>query len=107
MLQNTCLSFMTNMLLSPNSIVFVCNSHYIDYLIKQLGIDNSLGNPTYTPKTLTKEEEILDNHRFVLCSFGISTKDEELNLPLLYWIPKLHQYPFNQRYIAGSAKCFT
>jgi hypothetical protein len=60
-------------------------------LIKELGIDNSLGNPTYTPTTLTKDE-ILDNHRSVLCSFGISTKDEELDLPSLYWIPT--QVPF-------------
>jgi hypothetical protein len=27
------------------------------------------------------KEEILDNHRRDLCSFGISTKDEELDLP--------------------------
>jgi hypothetical protein len=64
----------------PNNIVFVCKSHYIDYLIKELCIDNALSNPTYTPTTLTKEE-ILDNHRSVLCSFGISTIDEELDLP--------------------------
>ena len=51
----------------PYNIVFVCKSHYIDGLIKELGIDNSLGNPTYTPTTLTKEE-ILDNHRSGLCS---------------------------------------
>jgi hypothetical protein len=37
---------------------------YIDCLIKELGIDNSLGNPTYTLRALTKEE-ILDNHRSV------------------------------------------
>jgi hypothetical protein len=37
-------------------------------------------------------DEILDNHRSVLCSFGISTKDEELDLPSLYWIPT--QVPF-------------
>ena len=43
------------------------------------GIDNSLGNPTYTLSTLTKEE-ILDNDRSVLRSFGITTKDEELVL---------------------------
>jgi hypothetical protein len=61
---------------APNNIVFVCKSHYIDCLIKELGIDNSLGNHT--------KEEILDNHRSVLCSFGISTKDEELDLPSLY-----------------------
>ena len=79
-----------------NNIVFVflCKSHYIDCLIKALGIGNSLGNPTYTPTTVTKEE-ILDNHRSVLCSFGISTKDEELDLPSLYWIPKLHMCPSN------------
>jgi hypothetical protein len=52
-------------------------------LINELGIDNSLGNSTYTLTTLTKEE-ILDNHKSVLCSFGISTKDEELDLPSLY-----------------------
>ena len=57
---------------APNNFGFVCKSHYIDCLIKELGIDNSLGNPTYTPTTHTKEE-IMDNHRSVLCSFGIST----------------------------------
>jgi hypothetical protein len=111
MLLNTCLFFITNMLLSPptrphNNIVFVCKSHYIDCLIKELCIDNSLGNPTYAPTTITKEE-ILDKHRSVLCSFGISTKDEELDLPSLYWTPKLRKCPFKQRYIAGSAKCST
>jgi hypothetical protein len=60
-------------------------SHYTDRLIKELGIGNSLGNPTYTPTTLT-EVEILDKHMSVLCSFVISTTDEELDLPLLYWI---------------------
>jgi len=64
---------------APNNIAFVCKSHYVDCLIKELGIDNSLGNLTNTPTTLTKEE-ILDNHRSVLCSVGISTKDEKLDL---------------------------
>ena len=68
---------------APNNIVFVCKSHYVDCLIKELEFDNSIGNPTNTPMTRTKEE-ILDNHRSVLCSFGISTKDEELDLPSLY-----------------------
>ena len=57
---------------APNNIVFVCKSHHIECLIKELGIDNSQGNPAYTPTTLTKEE-ILANHKSVLCSFGIST----------------------------------
>ena len=65
---------------APNNIVVMCTSHYVDCLIKELGIENSLGNPIYTPTTLTKEE-ILDNHTSILCSFGISAKDEELDLP--------------------------
>ena len=43
----------------------MCKSHYIDCLVKELGIDNSLGNPTNTPTTPTKEN-ILDNRRSVL-----------------------------------------
>jgi hypothetical protein len=39
----------------------------------------------------------------VLFSFGISTKDAKLDLPSLYWIPKLHKCPFKQGYVAGSA----
>jgi hypothetical protein len=47
---------------APNKIVFVWKSHYKNCLIKELGIDTLVGNPTYTPTTLTKEE-ILGKHR--------------------------------------------
>ena len=71
-----------------NNIVFliVCKSHYIDYLIEELGIDNSLGNPTHTPDDTYERVNIGQS---VMCSFEISTEDEELDLPSLYWIPKL------------------
>jgi hypothetical protein len=72
----------------------VCISHYIYCLKKELGIENSLGNPIYTPT----KEEILDNHRSVLWSIDISTTHEELDLPSLYWIPKLNKCPFKQHY---------
>jgi hypothetical protein len=34
-------------------------------------------------------------------------KDEDCDLPLLYWTSKLHKCPSKQRYIAGVAKCST
>ena len=37
------------------------------------------------------EEELMDKHKSVLCSFGISTNDEGLGLPSLRLIPKLHK----------------
>ena len=43
---------------APNNIVIVCKSHYIDCLIKELGIDTLVDNPTYTPTTLTKKETL-------------------------------------------------
>jgi hypothetical protein len=61
---------------------------------------------TVTRLYILQKKEILDNHRSVLCSFGISTEEKELDLPSLYWIPKL-KCPFKQRYIAGSAKYST
>jgi hypothetical protein len=48
---------------APNNIGFVCKSHYIDCLIKELGIDNSLGNPAYTVP-----QRCLKGH---LCNLGI------------------------------------
>ena len=97
MLQNTCSISMTKMLFSPQ-----IKLHYINCLIKVLIIHLE----TYTTMTLTKEE-IRYNHRSVLCSFVISTKDEELDLHSLYYIPKLHKCPYKQRYINGSFKCST
>ena len=53
------------------------------------------------------KEEILQNHHLVMLTFGISLPKEDIDLPKLYWIPKLHNNPYMQRYIAGSAKCST
>ena len=91
MLLNTRLISMANMsLYLPKRLLqyrFVhCKSPNIDCLIKELCIDDSRGNPTYT----STKKEIPDNHRSVLCSFGISTKDD---LPSLYWVPMLYKCP--------------
>ena len=75
-----------------------CKSPNIDCLIKELCIDDSRGNPTYT----STKEETPDNHRSLWCSFGISAKDD---LPSLYWVPMLYKCPYKLLYNAGSAKC--
>jgi len=75
--------------LTPSENIFSDIMAKIRYLLMRLAclfyitLTRCVVNPTYTPTTLT-EEEILDNHRSVLCSCGISTKDEELDLPSLY-----------------------
>ena len=51
------------------------------------------GNPTYTTTTQSKEE-IIDNRMSVLSFAGLSTKDVDYDLSLLYGIPKLHKCPY-------------
>ena len=34
-------------------------------------------------------------------------KNVDIDLPSLYWIPKLHKDPYKQRFIAGSSNCST
>ena len=68
----------------------------------------SLLKKTATPLELNfSASEVLDNHKWVLTSFGIQTTDEELDLPYIYWIPKMHKNPYKHRFIAGSSKCST
>jgi hypothetical protein len=59
------------------------NKHYIDCLSIVLGLYSSQANPTYIATKLSKED-IIDNHKSVLSSFGLSLKDDDCDLLLLY-----------------------
>ena len=50
---------------------------------------------------------MLDNHKSVLTSFGIDPNEDELDLPYIYWIPKMHKNQYKHRFIAGSSRCST
>ena len=74
----------------------------------EIGLDTCSfqGNTTYTAIMCSKVE-IIDNHKSVLSSFGLSMKDEEYDLPLLYWIPKLHKCPYKQCHMVGAINSCT
>ena len=91
---------------ASNNYTFVCKRYYVDILLEELGLHLLPGNPTYN-LTDCSASEILDNHKSVLTSFGIQRTDEELDLPYIYWIPKMHKNPYKHRFIAGSSKCST
>jgi hypothetical protein len=75
-------------------------------LLKELGINsNTSSNTTYKPTSFDKDE-ILANHRSFMTSLNIPSGKESEDLPYLYWIPKLHQTPYKERYIAGSEGMF-
>ena len=78
---------------ASNNYTFVCKRHYVDILIEELGLYSLLGNPTYN-LTDFSASQVLDNHKSVLTSFGIQLNSEELDLPYIYWIPKMHKNPY-------------
>ena len=75
-----------------------------------------LDRGTWTPFTSWKPyiqsdrfsaSEVLDNIKSVLTSFGIQANSEALDLPYIYWIPKMHKNQYNHRFIADPSKCST
>ena len=39
--------------------------------------------------------------------FGVKAKENQDNVPTLYWLPKLHKNPYKARFIAKSSSCTT
>ena len=74
---------------ASNNIVYVCKTHYLSCLMEELGMSTMTGNPTYNITAMSKDE-ILQNHRSVMLTFGIALPEEAIDFPKLFWIPKLH-----------------
>ena len=51
-------------------------SDYPFGIFKLFFLDSSQGNSTYTATMLSKEK-VIDNHKSVLCSFGLSMRYED------------------------------
>lgn len=89
-----------------NNNVFVYAALHINCIFKKLSFNSTLCNPTYTHSSLSRQK-ILQNHQSLLAIFNIPNKQNDFDLPYLYWIPKLHKDPYKHWYIAVSIKCFT
>ena len=79
---------------ASNRYTFVCRKYYVSILIEELGLNSLPGNPTYN-LTDFSASEVLDNHKSVLTSCGIDPNEDELDLPYIYWIPKMHKIHIN------------
>ena len=90
---------------ASNNYTLVCKRHYVSILTEELGLNSPPGNPSYN-LTDFSASEVLGNHKSVLTSFGIETSDDELDLPYIYWIPKMHKNPYKHRFIAGSSNLY-
>ena len=102
--------FMTNMSLfqqiKPPIIVSSYVKHKSQCLTKELGINGTTGNHSYSFTSITKDT-VLQNHKSVFRSCWYWHQRKRRNLTSLYWIPKHHKTPYKERYIARSSRCST
>ena len=77
----------------------------ISIVMFKVDVKNNSSDKTYTVTTLSKEENV-ENHKSVLSSVCLSTKDDDCDFGLCTEF--LNSTRTNkQRFIAGSAKCST
>jgi hypothetical protein len=64
---------------------------------KNLNKQTKHSTTQHKPTSFDKDE-ILANHRSFMTSLNIPSGKESEDLPYLYWIPKLHKTPYNERW---------
>ena len=93
---------------AQNNISIVCKKFYIDSLLKEVGfsVDQEVKNGTYI-KVDDSAETVINRHSAEVKKWKAIIKDQQKQLPFLYWTPKMHKHPPKQRFIAASASCST
>jgi myosin heavy subunit len=56
---------------------------------------------------MQNKESIIAEHNAKMKKVKIDIQDNQLNLPILLWLPKMHKNPSKQRFIAASHSCTT
>ena len=86
---------------AQNNILFTCKSHYVSKIKDELSRPGQL---TYEP-----ENKDVDTIHNIIINFSksknIKVPNEMKDIPLIYWIPKMHKNPIGSRFIAGSKSC--
>ena len=86
---------------AQNNILFNCKLYYISKVKEEL---SKPGQVTYCPENKTVETINRDIINFSE-SKNIKIPDRMKDIPLIYWIPKMHKNPIGSRFIAGSKFC--
>ena len=88
-----------------NNVSVICKRYYVEVVLKEIGI---LGDGSDTYETANKsKDEIIDDNRVYSERLGYSISEKELDLPTMYWIPKMHKNPIKHRFIVASKTCST
>jgi len=90
---------------ASNNVAIICKKYYVEVILKEISVSTE-GNCTYENTSKSKEEILNENMEYSARLFmEIGDKDKEL--PIMYWLPKLHKVPCGKRFIIASKHCST
>ena len=94
---------------AANDVAFICEHFYVLTIIKELNLDCHLSkqddNNTYTFINNKTKDEIIKEHKLYLSKRKINLANNMQDLPVMYWIPKMHKNPISFRFIIASPVC--
>ena len=91
-----------------HNFAIVCKKFYIDILKKELGVHHTvMGNEVYKPVKMALDDLVSQHVQRLDKDFNIKLKDDDKNIPLIYWISKQHKNPYKFRFISGASHCTT
>ena len=77
--------------------------YYINTLKREL-----VDTYAYKLQPFLSERVIVDGHWcHTALHIGVKAKENQDNVPTLYWLHKHHKQPFKARFIANSSSCMT
>ena len=87
---------------AANNVVVVWKRYYINTL------EQDLSNAKTYEHNRLDETAIVDRHRcHMAAKFRLFVDNDQRTLPALYWLPKLHKWPYKSRFIAKFSTCTT
>ena len=86
---------------AQNNILFICKPYYVKVTKNELSPQH---NQTYQLSNAIFDHIINETCNFS-ANMGVPVDDNMKDLPIIYWIPKMHKNPTSQRFIAGSKTC--
>ena len=90
---------------AANNVAIVCKRYYVEVILKEVGI---LSSPSDTyADTQKSREEIIDDNLQYSKHLKLKPDDKDLDLPVMYWTPKMHKNPSGARFIIASKHCST
>ena len=89
-----------------NNIAIVCKIYYVEVILKEIG-QIGTGNSTYEKTTKNRDEIVEENMMYSKQHLGLEVEYSEKDVPIMYWIPKMHKDPPGARFIIASKQCST